>query len=68
MSTLIDHPKAPECGCCDGDGTHFVRVAASASPDDYDEPCVNCNGTGHSWFEARPNSCSAARRVRRAGG
>jgi DnaJ-class molecular chaperone len=65
MSTLLDHPKAPTCQCCGGDGTHeYHSVIGAASPYDVEEDCTNCHGQGVSWFTARPNSCGGARSLR----
>ena len=66
-ATLEDHPKAPTCPCCDGEGLHYVQVTAGGrSPFDYDAKCDTCNGTGLSWFTTRANSCRGARSLRGA--
>lgn len=62
MTTIPTQDK-PICPCCKGSGMHYrYAVAAGApSPDDTDIECSLCAGSGHSWFESRPNNCSGYR-------
>lgn len=67
MSVTVEHLNKPTCPCCNGNGMHYLyAVAAGAvSPDDKDAECSLCAGSGKSWFESRPNNCSAYRDLHR---
>lgn len=54
----MTHDRGPLCPCCGGSGMHERRPYITASPYDTDAECVTCSGTGVSFHDARPNSCT----------
>lgn len=50
--------EPPPCVCCGGSGQHVYRPYSSSSPDDDDIECSTCGGTGVTWFNARPRTCT----------
>lgn len=65
MTTIPTQDK-PVCPCCGGNGMHYYRaVIGAARPSDDDAECSLCAGTGHTWFESRPNGCSGYRELLR---
>jgi DnaJ-class molecular chaperone len=66
MSTMIeDTREKPRCPCCGGAGMHNYKPYITSSPDDIDAECTTCSGSGETWFDAQPRSCSGYRSLHR---